>query len=174
MILVYPGTESKNIQKIKEILKDYPIGWMGDEHKEQQMAVLADQAEKGSLENEHVQGMDVPFIYFAKVPVKEVGRIQKEMEEAGLPIHSMAIETENNRSFQLGTLMEEVDREAKYFQKRDELADLIMQADPARMEKDEDYFKCHLMAAGLLKEAELSEKMLDTAIGVLKSLQDAR
>lgn len=174
MIFVYPGTEQKNVQTIQKILKGYPIGWIGDRHKDQTLGALLQNESQDEYGLEQAQGEDLPFIYFSGVSIPEVGRIQKELEEAGLNIRSTAIETENNKNFVLKDLMDEVGREARYFEKRDELADLIMAANPVRMKQDADYFKCHYMAASLLQEDELSEKMLDTAIEILKSFQNGK
>lgn len=171
MILIYPGNLQWDLSRLSGLLTGHTLKLLDDASKSQTMGELLNPDYKGIQNPETMHGEDEPFLYFSQVPVEEISQLQTRLEQEGIHIPAMAVETENNRSFTLGALMKEVQREAEYFKKREELADLISQADRSRMQSDQDYFRCVMMAAALLKEDELSENMLNTALKVMHSFE---
>lgn len=171
MILFYPGhlsSDPKAIQALHTALKDQPIRLLSDEVLNHPLKDLTDPSAQFTCSLEDVH-QECPFLLFSGCELNQVSTFQNAIEQAGLPIRAMAIETANNREMHLQDLMAEVEREAEYFAKRDELADLLNNVDPNRLRVDQDYFKCAMLAADLLRQEELSEKMLDTALAVMHS-----
>lgn len=168
MILVYEGNlKPEQKAELEQILAPFELRKLGDVHLEQTMQELSGSDFK-DVENPEC-GDRPPFLYFVNEDLKDISRIQSQLEEKHVPLFGMAVETENNKSFTLKAQMEEVAQEAEYFAKINELADLLSQADPEKMRTDQDYGSCHLLAARLLHEEEISENMLDTALAVIRS-----
>lgn len=169
MILIYPGAfDADRLETMLSCLKDYEIRLLNDEDLKTPMGnLLAADRSDGDAGSDCRR--KAPFLYLSGLNRAQISKLQSDLESAGLPVRSMAVETPDNRAFTLEELMDEVEREAAYFEKRDELADLLMHADRARMQSDRDYFQCCMMAASLLQEEELSETMLDTALQILHS-----
>lgn len=109
-------------------------------------------------------------LYLAGMERKEISALYEKLEEAGLGGVMMAVQTPNNMNWTFEALREELMQEAAYFRKREELVFYLEHADRARLEKDADYRNCMMLAASLMQENDLSEKMLDTALAVVRSL----
>lgn len=168
MIFVYPGHLSTGLEQLRDVLARWPLAFMDSSMMENTMEeiVSSPQTMPGSGQEQE------PFLYFVDVPVEEISDIQTRLEQANIQIRAMALATAENRSWTLAALMKEVQEEAAYFERRDHLADLIQGHNPMRLQMDEDYRNCFLMAAKLLQEPELSPKMLETAIQVLETLEN--
>lgn len=166
MIFIYPGTLKARKNRLLRVFKDEPVAWLCDFHKGRTMEQIISEP---VLDGSKAGSTGLPFVYFVNEPVEKISAWQKEIEQEGLDLQAMAIATEENRSWTLRQLMDEVRREADYFRRRDYLAQRLSQVDRARFARDEDYRRCYLLAADLLREEELSEKMLDTAIAIIDS-----
>ncbi len=168
MILVYEGNlNAEHKRELEEVLKSFSCRQLNDDHLDQTMETLSgpDYTEgNGSINPDRPA-----FLYFVDEDLKDVSRIQNELEARQVPLACMAIETDNNKTFTLRAQMDEVAQEALYFEKINELTDLLQQADPMKMATDKDYANCHLLAARLLREEEISENMLETALSVIRS-----
>lgn len=171
MILFYPGNlahDPQALQALQKALNDQPVRYLSDDVLDHPLKDLTNPQTQVSY-NPAEMVQDYPFLLFSGYALDQVSKFQNLIEQAGLPIRAMAIETANNREMVLSELMAEVEREAKYFEKRDELADLLNGLDPDRLQADQDYFKCAMLAANLLRQDELSENMLDTALKIMHS-----
>lgn len=171
MILIYPGEQKKNSSALLRVFEGAECAWLADYQKGWTMErILNDPCTRRAQSG----GQGMPFVYFADEPVEKISAWQKRLEEEGLDVRAMAVATDENRGWTLRALMDEVAREAAYFQKRDALAEKLSRADRARFAGDEDYRRCFLLAADLLRQEELSERMLDTAIAVIESFDRER
>ena len=172
MILFYPGSLQANPEAMKQfeaITRDEEVRYLCDEVLDHPLKALT--TGQPSAYDPQKLSLPMPFVYFSGYEIADVSRFQNEIEKAGLPIAAMAIATANNQEMLLKDLMEEVGREAAYFAKREELASLLEHIDPVKLQTNPDYFNCAMLAANLLKEEELSEKMLDTALSIMHSFE---
>lgn len=163
MIIVYPGALASQMEELSDALEGFEYKLCGDESLELPMRDLV---ENEDLHIEIPCTKD-PFFYFVGEDPKKIGKLQSLLEERKLPVHAMAIETDNNKNWKLKDIMAEVGQEADYFKKRDQLASLIEHADIARMLKDEVYGESVFFARYLLNKDDLDEKTLDLAIKAL-------
>lgn len=166
MIFIYPGTLMPRVKEIQKALAGKQIAWLSPDMKHTPMKEIAAHP---SFDLDKRAAKGIPFVFCAGEEIDEISRMQSALEAAHLPLHAMAIATNDNAEWTLGYLMEEVGKEAEYFARRDRLADLLKAADPQKMRMDEDYANCHMLALRLLQEDELSESMLDTALRVIES-----
>jgi len=172
MILFYPGSlqaDPEAMKRFEAITRKEEVRCLCDEDLDRSLKELTGGKPIEYDPRKLLQTM--PFLYFSGYEIAEVSRLQNEIEKAGLPITAMAIATANNQEMLLKDLMEEVGREAAYFARREELASLLEHIDPVKLQANPDYFKCAMLAASLLKEEELSEKMLDTALTIMHSFE---
>lgn len=178
MILIYPGNLGQRSTELPALLAGEPFGLLEKKDLQQTMETLLLQAEKDNdqksslfLATKEEAGGEEPFFYLSGMDRQQISVLQSRLEQAGFSIRCMALATPANLQFRLKDLMEEVSREALYFEKREQLADLLVHADRQKMQTSQDYFQCCMMAAALLQEEDLSETMLDTALQVLRAFE---
>ncbi len=175
------------METLQSVLESYPHAYVSqcDGYEAHTLAELLKKAEANELpaliplEQEQIKDKrryeaDDIVLYLAGMERKEISALYEKLEEAGLGAVMMAIQTPNNMNWTLEALRKELMQEAAYFQKRAELVFYLEHADRARLEKDADYRNCMMLAASLIQENDLSEKMIDTALAVVRSLHGAQ
>lgn len=182
MILVHAWKQPSSQRKeaIDAVLKEYEPVWIAPDSSEKTMKELLDSAGSAAsdaagqsseaMKNAHEEDESI-LVYFCGMDQKEIVELYSALEQASCGEILCSMQTPFNEGWTLEALRNELEREAAYMKKRDELAQLLEQADLARMTADADYRSCMLLAASLLKEDELSENMLDKALEVIRSFQ---
>lgn len=168
MILVYPG-QNASLEKLEIILKDQEVYYLTDDQADQTLEQLIQKAkesqERPALETIVKSQHDQTLLYGIDISADELLALQSEAQAI------VCLETANNHNMRLGDLYQEAAQEALYFQKREELMDVLEKVDPKALQNNRDYFQCYALACGLLKQDELSFSMLETALNVMRSFE---
>ena len=173
MILVYPGQQAP-LEKLKDVLKEYPLYYLGDQEANETLGHLIQQAKRAPKQdvtflNEALKSQhDQTILYGVDMSVEEISALQSQVH----PDAIVCLETDNNHHMTLQELYEEAAQEAIYFQKREELTSLLENVQLQALQANRDYFQCYALACSLLKQDELSLSLLDTAIQIMRSFQE--
>ena len=157
---IEPGSEKETMNSLVE-----------QAHLAKETSLHAERTELKALEQEKEDAFKEKeyLLYFSGMDPQAAMEIFEHLQEAGFEHLLCSLQTEDNTGWSLEQLRAELSREADYMNKRSELASLLEQADMERMVSDKDYRSCMMLGAALLKEDELSEKMLDKALEVIRS-----
>lgn len=166
MIAFYASDQDPNTQKLAVLLEQegFQILRLGDDQLDLTMKDIlqADTAGKSTATGP-------AFLYFDKEPHDAVFALQKKLHALNIPQPAMAVYTENNSTWTLRSLMQEVQREARYFARRDYLATLVHQVSRKEMEENPEFAKAVFMAYSLLQQDELPEDLLEMGIAFLEA-----
>lgn len=167
MILVYPG-QNASLEKLKTILKDQDVYYLTDDQFDQTLEQLIQKAKENqqyppleALKSQH----DQTLLYGIDISADELLVLQSEAKAIA------CLETPNNHKMRLADLYQEAAQEDLYFQKREELTNLLEKVDPKALQANRDYFQCYALACALLRQDELSFSMLETALNVMRSFE---
>lgn len=184
MIYIEPGVHAdlEQIDRLEKILKSDGLEYriLPSEKESLSMKQLVEQSlpaneQRQSDENSASRSQEVnrqpdaPLLYLSSMNQPEISSLFSRLEEEGLNDLLMAVQTSSNMEWTCQQLRSELEREAAYFQKREELAGYLERADRVRLMQDEDYRNCLMLAASLLREDDLSERMLDKALEVMRT-----
>lgn len=172
MIIVYPNRSFS--------LDDFQRS-LANEDKDQKIYIVRTIQEKETMESliekaknqETETGVKEPssreetLIYCVNMLPNTVSALQEKLSSD----YIVCLETPNNHKMTLQDLYLEASQEALYFQKREELISLLEKASFKDLQSNHDYFKCYALASQLLRQDELSMKMLETAIQIMRSFQ---
>lgn len=164
MILVYFKEGSKNKNIVEQLLKKYGEEFkeVGDNHLEQTLVqVFSNQDE--AVSNQKYED----FLFLDTMKPETIQQFARELNQKGVHIGRVAVRTENNVSWKLGDLMEEVDQEFRYFLLRDRLYELVSHPDKERLEKDPSYLKLMSSIYALIEDPKTPYEDLKRALVIL-------
>ncbi len=166
MILVYLKDDSSHKEEILSTLKKYEPDYkvVGDNHLDQVITSIFSSEEKPKQSQEFED-----FLFLDTMKPEAVQQFSKELIQKGIRLGRVAVRTENNVSWTLRTLMEEVEEEFQFFQLREKLYDVILHPDKDRLQKDAHYM--HLMSEtyALLENRTATKKDLEQAWSLLEN-----
>lgn len=170
MIIFYLGSQENKRPEWLTHLSRWNVLQIGDKQKDWTMEQLA-KASQDDIQD--VTGEGVPFLFWVDEDSKDVTDLQKELYDAGLNGRQMAVKTEHNMSWPFSKLYDEVCQEARWFEQRDKLSDLIRAADQKRLEKEPKYQQAVFSCYALLQQEDVPLRLLDLAVEMLeKANQD--
>ena len=122
MILVYFKESSKQKDVVETILKDLNEEFkeVGDNHLDLVIANVFSSDEK-PVSNKLYED----FLFLDTMQQDKIQILAKKLKEKGIQLGRVAVRTENNISWKLKDLMDEVEEEFQYFLLRDKLFDII-------------------------------------------------
>lgn len=166
MIALYASLNDPQTETLKNVLKEegFTVLPLGEDQLSLSMSDILNNAEAGKE-----PALGKPFLYFYQEDHGRIFALQKKLNAIGLPQPAMAVYTENNASWKLEDLMKEVQREARYFERRDYLASLLQTVSRKEMKENPEFAQAVMMAFGLLKQDELPEDLLEMAIAFLEA-----
>jgi hypothetical protein len=167
MILFYEGNDPETAKKLKVFFEQekLPVLLLAEEDLSKTMEQLLKKTDSTPASSYSRPA----FLFYENLSRNEIEELEKKLNLANANIPYKAVATEHNASWPLAKLMDEVQKEAAYFQKREHLYDLIVAADRDKLESDEHYKTMMLMAYALLEEEQLEEDVLDIAIEAIEN-----
>lgn len=164
MIICYAPQSAKTDALLEE-LSGYSLLRAGKSHLSMTMDAIAAQnkpdfADPGSSS----------FLYWIDENPEAIFALQRKMKEKGMEECLMAVRTENNRSWKLADLLDEVSTEAAYFHKRDRIHDLLASFSMDVLMANPSLFNSARMAYALLKDDNAPADLLDTVIDYLEAV----
>lgn len=164
MILVYFKESSKQKDVVETILKDLNEEFkeVGDNHLDLVIANVFSSDEK-PVSNKLYED----FLFLDTMQQDKIQILAKKLKEKGIQLGRVAVRTENNISWKLKDLMDEVEEEFQYFLLRDKLFDIISHPDKERLDKDPKYLKLMSFVYALLENSNTKMEDLRQAYAML-------
>ncbi len=164
MILVYFKEGSKQKDVVETILKDLNEEFkeVGDNHLDLVIANVFSSDEK-PVSNKLYED----FLFLDTMQQDKIQLLAKRLKEKGIQLGRVAVRTENNISWKLKDLMDEVEEEFQYFLLRDKLFDIISHPDKERLDKDPKYLKLMSFVYALLENSNTKMEDLRQAYAML-------
>lgn len=164
MILVYFKESSKQKDVVETILKDLNEEFkeVGDNHLDLVIANVFSSDEK-PVSNKLYED----FLFLDTMQQDKIQILAKKLKEKGIQLGRVAVRTENNISWKLKDLMDEVEEEFQYFLLRDKLFDIISHPDKERLDKDPKYLKQMSFVYALLENSNTKMEDLRQAYAML-------
>lgn len=164
MILVYFKESSKQKDVVETILKDLNEEFkeVGDNHLDLVIANVFSSDEK-PVSNKLYED----FLFLDTMQQDKIQILAKKLKEKGIQLGRVAVRTENNISWKLKDLMDEVEEEFQYFLLRDKLFDIISHPDKERLDKDPKYLKLMSFVYTLLENSNTKMEDLRQAYAML-------
>lgn len=164
MILVYFKEGSKQKDVVETILKDLNEEFkeVGDNHLDLVIANVFSSDEK-PVSNKLYED----FLFLDTMQQDKIQILAKKLKEKGIQLGRVAVRTENNISWKLKDLMDEVEEEFQYFLLRDKLFDIISHPDKERLDKDPKYLKQMSFVYALLENSNTKMEDLRQAYAML-------
>ena len=94
------------------------------------------------------------------------------MKEKGIRLGRVAVRTENNISWKLKDLMDEVEEEFQYFLLRDKLFEIVTHPDKERLDADSEYLKRMSLVYAMLEDSNTKMDDLKAAYMLLTKTEE--
>ena len=169
MILVYFKEGSENREIVENILKDRNETFkeVGDNHLDLTVAQVFSSEEKSQSNREFED-----FLFLDTMQPEQIQAFSKALKDQNVQIGRVALRTENNISWKLRTLMEEVDQEFQYFLIRDQLYQMVTHPDKGRLDNDPAYLRLMSTVYALIEDTNTSIEDLKKALQILTSFTE--
>lgn len=112
------------------------------------------------------------FMFLDGHGAKDLQAIGEALAAEGIHVSHKAMKTENNGSWPLGMLMDEVDQEDRWFKARSRLYQLLVTPDKDRLESDPAYMRLMASAYDLYERQDASLEELESAVRNIEQVCD--
>lgn len=164
MILVYFKEGSKQKETVESILKEMQEEFkeVGDNHLDLLLSEVFSSEEPPKSNQEFED-----FLFLDTMQPQDIQNFSMRLKEKKIRMGRVAVRTENNISWKLRDLMEEVEQEFQYFLLRDQLYELVMHPDKERLEKDPAYMRLMSSVYALIEDSNTKYEDLQRVFAIL-------
>lgn len=108
------------------------------------------------------------FMYLDGHGARDLQRIGEVLAKENIHVSHKAMKTENNQSWPLEVLMDEIDKEDRWYKARSRLYQLLVTPDKDRLDKDPDYMRLMSAAYDLYDRQDASVEELEEAVKAIE------
>lgn len=150
MILVYFKEGSQQKEIVENVLSDLQEEFkeVGDNHLDLVISKVFSSEEK-PVSNKLYED----FLFLDTMRQDKIQLFAKLLKEKGIRLGRVAVRTENNISWKLKDLMDEVEEEFQYFLLRDKLFEIVTHPDKERLDTDPEYLKQMSLVYAMLEDS---------------------
>ena len=169
MILVYFKEGSQQKEIVEHVLKD-----LNEEFKEvgdNQLDLVISKvfsSDEEPVENKLYED----FLFLDTMQQDKIQLFAKLLQEKGIRLGRVAVRTENNISWKLKDLMDEVEEEFQYFLLRDKLFEFVTHPDKERLDADPEYLKQMSLVYAMLEDSNTKMDDLKAAYILLTKKEE--
>lgn len=169
MILVYFKDGSQQKEIVEHVLKDLNEEFkeVGDNHLDLVISKVFSSDEE-PVENKLYED----FLFLDTMQQDKIQLFAKLLQEKGIRLGRVAVRTENNISWKLKDLMDEVEEEFQYFLLRDQLFEIVTHPDKERLDADPEYLKRMSLVYAMLEDSNTKMDDLKAAYMLLTKTEE--
>ena len=112
------------------------------------------------------------FLFLDTMQQDKIQLFAKLLQEKGIRLGRVAVRTENNISWKLKDLMDEVEEEFQYFLLRDQLFEIVTHPDKERLDADPEYLKRMSLVYAMLEDSNTKMDDLKAAYMLLTKTEE--
>ena len=170
MILVYFKEGSQQKEIVENVLSDLQEEFkeVGDNHLDLVISKVFSSDEE-PVENKLYED----FLFLDTMQQDTIQLFAKLLKEKGICLGRVAVRTENNISWKLKDLMDEVEEEFQYFLLRDKLFEFVTHPDKERLDADPEYLKQMSLVYAMLEDSNTKMDDLKAAYMLLTKTEEA-
>lgn len=169
MILVYFKEGSQQKEIVEHVLKDLNEEFkeVGDNHLDLVISKVFSSDEE-PVENKLYED----FLFLDTMQQDKIQLFAKLLQEKGIRLGRVAVRTENNISWKLKDLMDEVEEEFQYFLLRDQLFEIVTHPDKERLDAHPEYLKRMSLVYAMLEDSNTKMDDLKAAYMLLTKTEE--